>query len=150
VPSFKFHLGCACSSELAELKSSIAAIQAALNTLITQGEKLMATEQAALDLLTKIDAATTKQAAALTQEAATLQTISDEIDGLIAQAKASGGVPDSVIAALQAQSDKVAAVSDSIDTQAAFSTSIASKGIANPVPIPVPPATPPAPPAPGV
>jgi hypothetical protein len=143
VPSFRFHLGCSCSAELAELKSL-------LNILISQGEKLMATEQTALDLLAKIDAATTKQAAALTQEAATLQTISDEIDGLIAQAKASGGVPDAVINALQAQADKVAAVSDSIDTQAAFSTSIASKGTANPVPNPVPPPTPPAPPAPAV
>ncbi len=142
--------GCACAPALAQLITENAAIlalananAAALKTLISQGVHLMATEQAALDLLTKIDAATTAQAATLTTEAATLQTVSDEIDALIAKAGAGGGVSDVVLAALQTQADKAAAVSASITQQAAFSAALASKGLANPVPLPPPPATPP-------
>lgn len=105
-------------------------------------EKLMATSQDALDLCAKIDAATTAQGVALATESTTLQTISDEVDALIAKVNVVPGVDPTVMAALQAQADKIAAVSGSIAAQATFSTQIASKGANNPIPIPVPPPTP--------
>lgn len=103
-------------------------------------DQIMATEQQLLDAISKIDAATTKQGTVLTAEAATLQHVSDDVDKLIATAKGAG-VADSTLAALQAQADKIQAVSDSLDQQAAFSTALASKAD-NPTPLPVPAPTP--------
>lgn len=117
------------------------ALQTSVNLVFTQEKQQMLTDQQALDLLTKIDTATTAQAQVLATESTTLQTISDEIDALISKATASG-VSDVVAAALQAQADKVAAISDSIQKQSDFSAAIATKGADNPVPVPVPPATP--------
>lgn len=87
--------------------------------------------------ISDIDKATTEQGDVLTQEATTLQTISDEVKAL-AQAN---GVPADVVASAQALATRAAAVSASLKAQAEFSKQIATDA-ANPVPQPVPDPTP--------
>lgn len=120
-----------------ELKSLAHHLGSRLDALNVQGENIMAALDDALAALKKIDDATTKQAAVIQAEADSLQTISNEIDTLIANAGTT--VPPGVLSALQAQADKAQAISDSLDAQAAFSAAIAAKGAQNPVPVPVPP-----------
>ncbi len=124
------HCGCAAVGE----------VLTRLEGLHAQGEKIMAAIDDANAALKKIDDATTAQGVALAAEAASLQTLSDEMDAFIAAAGAT--VPAQVLADLQARADKVAAISDSIQKQADFSAAIAAKGVTNPVPVPVPPVTP--------
>ena len=104
-------------------------------------KKIMAAIDDANAAIARIDAATTAQGVVLASEATTLQTISTEMDALIAQV-AAGGVPPALVSAIQAQADKVEAVSATIQKNADFSTAIASKGVTNPVPVPVPTPTP--------
>ncbi len=108
-----------------------------LHSVIHTQEKILMTEQEALAVLTAIDAKTNQIATALQTEGDTLQTISDEIDKLIA----GGGIPTSVAARLQSLSDGVQGVSNTIDAHAVLAKAIAAKGA--PVPEnPVPPPTP--------
>lgn len=129
--------------KLREMDAKLDALLALAKESKKQGASIMATEQQLLDVIKQIDTATTAQGTALTAEAATLQHISDDFDKLIAQIKP-GTVSDATLAALQAQADKVAAVSASITKQADFSTALAAR-VDNPVPVPQVPPTPPTP-----
>ncbi len=109
-----------------------------LHSVIHTQEKILMNEQEALAALAAIDAKTNQIATALQTEGDTLQTISDEIDKLIA----GGGIPTSVAARLQALSDGVQGVSNTIDAHAVLAKAIAAKA-GPPVPVnPVPPPTP--------
>ena len=93
--------------------------------------------QAAFDA---IKAATDRQGVVLTDEAASLQKISDGIAALITAAK-NGTLTDAEVASAQALATATSAIGDSMVAQAAFAKSIASS-LAVPVPVPVPPVTP--------
>ncbi len=116
--------------QLALLKKDLAAFR----------ELFMATVQELTDALAKIDAATTKQGAALQTIADDEQKVSDTLDALIV--KLGNSVPPEVVAQVQALADRAQLVSDHLDAQAAFSTALAAKGAATPVPTPPPPAPP--------
>lgn len=113
-----------------------------LRAILAQGKKIMSTQDDAIAAIAKIATETTKQGTVLAAESTTLQTISDNTDALIKQGAANGFTPD-LVAQLQAQADATAAISDTIQQHADFATAIASKGAANPVPVPVPAASPP-------
>lgn len=115
-----------------------AEITAKLDQLLKGQAKIMKNEQEALDLMAKIDAATTKQGESLAAEGLLLQKISDNIDALIVEVGQSGGVSDDLIARLQAEADKSGEIADKLAEQAAFSSAVASKGVENPIPVPVP------------
>lgn len=126
------------AAQLGLLKQITTGIQA-----LTEGQKkIMATEQQITDALTKIDAATTKIAGNVGTVATTLQTVSDEMDAL-EKALASAGVSDALVAQASSLGDRVQAASDALDAQVPVLQAIATKGAANPVPVP-PPAPPPA------
>ena len=116
-----------------------------LSQLKEQGKLMADKNQEALDLLKKIDDATTAQGTALATEGTNLQTVSDNLDKLISTATAAG-TPQNVLDALQAQADKVTAIGANIQKQADFSLQLASKGTSNPVPVPPPPPLPVVPP----
>lgn len=106
----------------------------------------MAIEQQIVDALTTIDAATTKIAANQAAIAAIDQTVSDEVDTLVADLKAalSGQTPISkaTVDKAMATAAKAQAASDASDALVPVLQAIASKGVVAPVPVPVPPAPP--------
>jgi len=112
-------------------------IERRLCTLEEQGRKLMADQQQEIDALNKIDAATTQIAANLTAQAAVVQTISDEVDTLVA-AQQAAGVPQAIIDQTVALANKAQQAADALQTQVPVLQAIATKGSANPVPVPVP------------
>ncbi len=124
----------------AEILSLLAEIMAQLGDVQSQGESIMATVQELTDAIAKIDAATTKQGQALQIIADDEQKTSDTLDALIV--KLGTSVPPEVVAQVQALADRAQTVSDHLDAQAAFSTALAAKGAATPVPTPPPPAPP--------
>lgn len=101
----------------------------------------MSNQQAELDALKAIDAATTKAANNLTTIAATSKTISDEMTALIASLKEQG-VSQDVLDQTAAMATRAQQISDALDAHAAFLAGIASQGAVTPVPVPVPPAPP--------
>lgn len=105
----------------------LARIEGKLDSILKGEKVIMAQLDDALAALKKIDDATT-------QEAGSLQQVSDNLDTLIA--KIGTTVPPDVLAGLQAQADRVQASAD-------FAKALASKGAPNPVPVPVPPPAPP-------
>ncbi len=112
-----------------------------LRDLKSQGEKLMTDLENALAALKKIDEATTKQGQVIQSDADLLQKTSDNIDALVAKLDPAH-VDKSIVDGLQAAADKAQAISDSLDKQAEFAKALASKGVANPVPVPPPAPTP--------
>ncbi len=106
-----------------DLDHKLNQVIALLQQLLKGEKRIMATVEQANAALKSIDDATNAQATSL-------QTISDNLDKLIADAKAAG-VADSVLAGMQAEADKLTA-------QAEFSKALASKGVDNPVPVPPP------------
>ena len=99
--------------------------------------------KAALD---RIDAATTQAATNIAALATTDQAISNEFDTLnkaLAGALAGGqGVTQALVDQASALAGKSQAVSDSLAAMVPALTAIASKGVTNPVPLPIPPAPP--------
>jgi ABC-type transporter Mla subunit MlaD len=114
-------------SELKKLKRGQECILSALGAVLRIQEKIMSAQQDALKALEKINEATN-------QQGENLQTVSDNLDALIA--KLGTSVPQDVLDGLQTAADHIAA-------QAEFSKALASKGSSNPVPV-----EPPSPPAP--
>ena len=128
-----------------------------LTAKVTQQGKdiksIMTDLELANQAIARIKTATDEQGTVLTQEATTLQTISDELDKFLAGVTPGTTITPELLASLQSQADAAEAVSTSLKAQAAFSTAIASKGATNPVPVAVPPPTdvpPPPPPPPSV
>lgn len=97
----------------------------------------MADQQQEIDALNKIDAATTAIATNLTTQAGVVQTISDEVDALVA-AQTNAGVPQAIIDQTTALADKAQAAADALNAQVPALQAIATKGASNPVPVPVP------------
>jgi hypothetical protein len=124
-----------------QLVALIGDVRADLQLVISKENQIMATQVEIDAALGKIDAATTQQGTVLTAQAASLQKISDEMDGLIA-AGASGGLTAAQFTRLQTLADSAQTVATNLTAQAAVSTAIASKGASNPVPVPVPVPTP--------
>lgn len=128
-----------------------------LNIVKGNTEKIMATEQQALDALKIIDTATTKIAGNVTaivalqvQQGGAVKTISDDVDSLLASLQ-SAGVPQDIIdqaTAIGTKATAAGAASDGIVAAAQALVpvlqGIAGKGAVNPVPVPPPP--PPQPP----
>ncbi len=105
------------------LGAALARIEGKLDSILKGERVIMAQLDDALAALKKIDDATT-------QEAASLQQVSDNLDKLIAGLGTT--VPADVLAGLQAQADRVQASAD-------FAKALASKGAPDPVPVPAPP-----------
>jgi len=112
-------------------------IEAKLDTANQGIEKIMADEAVVIEALTKIDAATTKIAGNVQTIATLDQTVSDEMDALIAGMKAQG-VSQALIDQATATSAKAQAASDASDALVPVLQAIAAKGVQNPVPVPVP------------
>lgn len=104
-------------------------------------DKIMAAIDDANAALAKIDAATTKIATNIQTEAAVIQTISDELDALVA-AGPGQGIPAEFLTKLTAVANGAQASSDALDAQVPVLQAIAAKGATNPVPVPVPPPSP--------
>ncbi len=121
-------------------------------------EKIMATEQQALDALKVIDTATTKIAGNVTaivalqvQQGTVVKTISADVDALLASLQ-SAGVPQDIIdqaTAIGTKATAAGAASDGIVSAAQALVpvlqAIATKGVVTPVPVPPPPPPPPPP-----
>jgi hypothetical protein len=121
-------------------------IELRLTSIQATQEKIMSDIDTANALLAKIDAATTTQGQALAVEATNLTTISNNLDALIAQAGTVGSLPPALLTALQAEADNVDKISTSVQANSTFSTALASKGVAQPVPVAPPAPTPVVPP----
>lgn len=133
-----------------------AQFQALLAHLISTERKvdqILMDEQLVSDKLDQIDAATTKAASNIQILADTDQHISDEFDALVQELKAAqsagSGVSQALVDKATALGTKSQSVSDSLDAMVPALQAIASKGIQNPVPVPIPPAPPAVPPTPG-
>lgn len=134
-------------SQLDAIRSNQAAIQQTL-------EEINMTDQEVKDVLTKVDATTTKistnldaVAAAQASEATTVQSISDEIDRLVANA-GTNGISTATASLLQGIADRLQTSSDNSDkitaaiqAQVPVLVAIAAKGA---------PTVPLAPPAPNI
>lgn len=90
-------------------------------------------------LLTKVDATTTHIAGSFQLLSDTTQTISNEMDTLIAQGQAAGTISPEAAAQLQQLADRAQTVSDASDPLVAALQAVAAKGA--PV-VPEPPPTP--------
>ncbi len=88
--------------------------------------------QAALD---KIDVATNKIATNVQSNANVIQTISDELDALVAKLMTSTGVDPALVQKAQNLADRAQTASDALDAQVPVLQAIAAKGVSNPVPI---------------
>ncbi len=106
---------------------------------VLQGEKqIMADEALESAALAKIDAATTKSAANIQALGDVAQTINNEIDALLAAQKAAG-VSQAILDQTNSLATRSQALSDALDGQVVALQAVATKGAANPVPVPVPP-----------
>lgn len=127
------------------------AVLAALQSLQEGQRKLLMNDQETAALLKKLDDSTNVLAANQQIIADTDQAISDEMDAFIAAVKAAPAgtvLTDAQVTQLQTLADKVQATSNASDSQVAVLQAIASKGVANPVPVtpaPLPPSVLPAP-----
>lgn len=96
--------------------------------------------------LIKIDQTTTLASQNIQILATTDQTISDEFDALnkaLADAKANGtGVTQDLVDQAASLAGRSGAVADALTAMVPALAGIASKGITNPVPVPLPPAPP--------
>lgn len=164
------HFDCACAAgpdALERLTTQNAAILVALNTLINQGKVLLMDENLVKAALQKIDNTTNQiaknvdaEATALTTVAASVDEIGTDVDNLqkaLAAALANGaGVSQELVDQANALSAKADASSAALEATAGRLTdlvpvlhSIATKGISNVTPLPVPPPPDPIVPAPG-
>ena len=146
-------------AELIALIEHFIPINAKLDSLSKGIQTIMATEQQVADALRQIDTATTKIAGnvqaiadAETTQSTVIQTISTEVDALVA-ALQNAGVSQALIdqaTALGTKADAAATASDAAAANAAALVpvlqAIASKGVSNPVPVQPPPPPPPPPP----
>lgn len=98
----------------------------------------MADEALESAALAKIDAATTKSAANIQALGDVAQTINNEIDALLAAQKAAG-VSQAILDQTNSLATRSQALSDALDGQVVALQAVATKGAANPVPVPVPP-----------
>ena len=105
----------------------------------------MATEQQVSDALDKIDQATTDIATNVAAISTVDATISTEMTALVAALQAAG-VSQALVDKATALQAKAQAAATALDAQIPVLQAIASQGVLNPVPTPVP--VPPAPPAP--
>lgn len=127
-------------------------LEVKIDQILSKMETLLATEQQALEALAKIDAATTSAGVSLTaigdnvNSLTTIATqVGTEVDALVAALQAAG-VSQALIdqaVAVQAKAESFANASAGVSAATAslvpVMNAIASKGIINPVPIPVPP-----------
>lgn len=98
----------------------------------------MATQEQESAALQRIDDATSAIASNLTTVSDTISTIGTEVDALVA-AQQAAGVPQAILDQTTALGDKLSAASSALAAQVPVLQAIASKGSANPVPVPVPP-----------
>lgn len=130
-------------SQLDRIETLLKTMQAQLTQQERQIQNIMATEAEVKAALDKIDAATTKTAANVQAISDIAGTISTEVDALVAALKAAG-VSQALVDQATALGTKADAIGTASDALVPVLQGIASKGVVNPVPIPVPP-VPPAP-----
>lgn len=130
-------------SQLDRIETLLKTMQAQLTQQERQIQNIMATEAEVKAALDKIDAATTKTAANVQAISNIAGTISTEVDALVAALKAAG-VSQALVDQATALGTKADAIGTASDALVPVLQGIASKGVVNPVPIPVPP-VPPAP-----
>ena len=130
-------------SQLDRIETLLKTMQAQLTQMERQIQNIMATEAEVKVALDKIDAATTKTAANVQAISDIAGTISTEVDALVAALKAAG-VSQALVDQATALGTKADAIGTASDALVPVLQGIASKGVVNPVPIPVPP-VPPAP-----
>jgi hypothetical protein len=109
-----------------------------LEELKVLGERIMATELEMKSALDKIDVATTKIGANLTVVSGVVTTIGEDVDALIAALQAAG-IPQELIDQATSIGTKSEAAVAALDALVPVLQAIASKGVINPVPVPVPP-----------
>ena len=128
-----------------QLAASSATSNKKLDDLGQKVGKIMATEQQVSDALDKIDQATTDIATNVAAISTVDATISTEMTALVAALQAAG-VSQALVDKATALQAKAQAAATALDAQIPVLQAIASQGVLNPVPTPVP--VPPAPPAP--
>jgi len=121
-----------------QLAASSATSNKKLDDLGQKVGKIMLNEQQELDLLATLDRTTTAIGANVSVIATVNQTISDELDALLLKQQAEG-VSQAILDATKALADKSQAAATALEAQIPVLQGIASKGAANPVPVPVPP-----------
>lgn len=102
-------------------------------------KRIMATQADIIAALTAIDTATTAIANSIASESGVIQTISDEVNALVAAVPAGTVITDDQITQLQSLASRAQDAANSLTAQVPVLQGIASKGAANPVPVPVPP-----------
>lgn len=107
-----------------------------------QGAKILMNEQLVKDALAKIDAATTQTATIVAASAETLTVIETDtlaLQAALAAALANGtGVTQELVDQATALADRSSTTSESLAALVPVLQRIASEGVQNPVPVPVP------------
>ncbi len=119
-------------------QEQFSAITDLLHKVLSGEKQIMADQALESAALAKIDAETTRSAANIQALADVTQTLNNEIDALLA-AQTAAGVPQAILDQTTALANRSQALSDALDGQVAALQAVASKGVANPVPVPVPP-----------
>lgn len=121
--------------EQSRFKAAVEILASEVATIKGDLKTLMAVSQDALDIIKAVNDVTNRQAEQLQVLADNDQKIADRIEAILNHP----AIPDEIVTELQSLQAAAQKNSDSVDSQVAFTSALASAGLATVTPVPLPP-----------